>query len=61
MKGSGLLRTLLIASAACLLYGVSSGIRSHYGVMLGAITADSGLGQPAVRHKVPDQGRAAGR
>ena len=48
MKRSGFLRTILIASAACLLYGVSSGIRSNYGIMLGAITASSGVDYASV-------------
>lgn len=48
IKRSGFLRTLPIASAACLLYGVSSGIRSNYGIMLGAITASGGVDYASV-------------
>lgn len=48
MKSGGVLKTLLIALAACLLYGVSSGIRSNYGIMLDAIVASSGVAYESV-------------
>lgn len=33
----------MIAAAACLIYGIASGIRANYGIMLGAIVKSSGL------------------
>lgn len=33
----------LIALSACVIYGVSSGLRANYGVMLDAISAKSGV------------------
>lgn len=34
---------VLLALAACLMYGISSGIRANYGVILGAIVDNSGV------------------
>lgn len=42
-KNRNLLSFLAIAAAACLLYGVSSGIRANYGIMLQAIVDSSGV------------------
>ena len=45
---NGALAVLSIAAAACLIYGISSGIRANYGVMLGAISQNSGVSYAAV-------------
>ncbi len=42
------LATVLLTTAACLIYAVNAGIRSNYGIMLNAISASSGLSYSAV-------------
>ena len=48
MKKSNFLKTLLVAAAACLIYGIASGIRANYGIMLGALVESSGLAYDSV-------------
>lgn len=36
-------RLVLIALAACLLYGISSGVRANYGILINSISQNSGL------------------
>ena len=47
-RENSLWKVLLISAAACLIYGISSGFRANYGVMLNAIMASSGLDYAAV-------------
>lgn len=47
-KKSNLLTILLISLCACLIYAISSGIRSNYGVMLSAISENSGVSYSSV-------------
>ena len=47
-KSSKGLKILLIATAACLIYGISSGIRANYGVMLNSISKNSGVDYASV-------------
>ena len=42
-KKSGIARLALVALAACLLYGISSGIRANYGILISSISQNSGV------------------
>lgn len=42
-KSNNVISIILIALAACLIYAVSAGIRSNYGIMLSAISENSGM------------------
>ena len=42
------LTVLIIAAAACLIYGISAGLRANYGVMLNAISENSGIDYASV-------------
>ena len=44
----GLWLILSVSAAACLLYGISGGLRANYGVMLGTIAKNSGLDYASV-------------
>ncbi|WP_333648617.1 MFS transporter [Lacrimispora sp.] len=48
IRKNNLISILLVTTASCLLYGIGSGIRSNYGIMLGAISASSGLAYSSV-------------
>ena len=48
VRKNNLISILLVTIAACLLYGISSGIRSNYGIMLGAISESSSLAYSSV-------------
>lgn len=43
MKKENLFKILMVAAAACLIYGIASGIRANYGIMLNAIMESSDL------------------
>jgi predicted MFS family arabinose efflux permease len=47
-KKNNLLTVILLTMAACLIYAISAGIRSNYGIMLGAISENSGISYSAV-------------
>lgn len=47
-KSNGKLKIMSIAMGACALYAVSAGLRSIYGVMVGAISAETGIAYGAV-------------
>lgn len=42
------LSVVFLTLAACLIYAISSGIRSNYGIMLGSISANSGISYSSV-------------
>ncbi|MEY8351937.1 MFS transporter [Lachnospiraceae bacterium 54-53] len=48
IRKNNLISILMITVASCLLYGIGAGIRSNYGIMLGAISESSGLAYSTV-------------
>ena len=42
-KKRGIVKLMLVALAACLLYGISSGIRANYGILINSISQSSGV------------------
>ena len=42
-KRRSFIKLALVAFAACLLYGISSGIRANYGILINGISQNSGI------------------